>query len=170
MVSRGCIPILYLFDGMGQVKQWNIDDLREFWQRWYFPANATLYVVGDVNMSTEELEAEIKAHFGKVPAGRMPGPSQQTYAEQQQQLLSASKAADTAPAPNQSPKWSAAEAIRYGDGELKQRFSVSTATCMYSAEDAQCTSPTADLFSHAASMRLIFVICNDRFNVASRTC
>lgn len=103
-----------------QVKKWNIDDLRRFWQRWYFPANATLYVVGDVNMTTEQLEAQIKQHFGKIPAGRMPGPEQQPYAEHLKQLSDINNSRSS-PAANQPP-WNATQALTYGDGELKQRF------------------------------------------------
>ncbi|CAI5990129.1 unnamed protein product [Closterium sp. NIES-64] len=31
-----------------QVKKWPVDQIRAFHDRWYFPANATLYVVGDL--------------------------------------------------------------------------------------------------------------------------
>lgn len=32
-----------------QVKQWPQDRVHAFWRRWYFPANATLYIVGDLD-------------------------------------------------------------------------------------------------------------------------
>jgi hypothetical protein len=32
-----------------QIKKWDADKIRKFHERWYFPANATLYIVGDIN-------------------------------------------------------------------------------------------------------------------------
>ncbi|KAL3512114.1 hypothetical protein ACH5RR_024831 [Cinchona calisaya] len=32
-----------------QIKKWDADKIRKFHERWYFPANATLYVVGDID-------------------------------------------------------------------------------------------------------------------------
>jgi len=54
------------------VKQWNIDELRGFWQQWYFPANATLYVVGEVGRPAAEVRELIANTFGRVPPGRQP--------------------------------------------------------------------------------------------------
>ncbi|KAG7669392.1 hypothetical protein Ndes2526B_g05713 [Nannochloris sp. 'desiccata'] len=49
-----------------QVQQWQRSEIMGFWQRNYFPKNATLYVVGDVDVAaTKELIAET---FGRVPA------------------------------------------------------------------------------------------------------
>lgn len=51
-----CIPFLHVrphppprfpIGKTDQVKQWPQDLVHAFWKRWYFPANATLYVVGD---------------------------------------------------------------------------------------------------------------------------
>ena len=53
-----------------QVKQWNIDELRGFWRQWYFPANATLYVVGEMGRPTAEVRELISSTFGRVPPGR----------------------------------------------------------------------------------------------------
>jgi hypothetical protein len=55
-----------------QVKQWNIDELRGFWRQWYFPANATLYVVGEMGRPTAEVRELISSTFGRVPPGREP--------------------------------------------------------------------------------------------------
>lgn len=33
-----------------QVEQWQRDEIMGFWARHYFPANATLYVVGDIDV------------------------------------------------------------------------------------------------------------------------
>jgi len=52
-----------------QVDQWSRDQLLAFWKKWYFPANATLYVVGDLDRSTAELEDLIKQTFGRRPPG-----------------------------------------------------------------------------------------------------
>lgn len=45
---------------MEQVTAWPNEQVRAFWERWYFPANCTLYVVGDFDRSTEEVEALIQ--------------------------------------------------------------------------------------------------------------
>ena len=50
-----------------QIKRWTREDLVEFHDKWYFPANATLYVVGDFS-STEEVEELIEETFGDLPA------------------------------------------------------------------------------------------------------
>jgi len=49
-----------------QIKQWTREDLIEFHDKWYFPANATLYVVGDFS-STEEVERLIEEKFSDIP-------------------------------------------------------------------------------------------------------
>ncbi|KAG2437818.1 hypothetical protein HXX76_005438 [Chlamydomonas incerta] len=57
-----------------QVKTWPHDTLKAFWERWYFPANVTLYVVGDLERSTEDTIKLIQRTFGRVPPGREPAP------------------------------------------------------------------------------------------------
>lgn len=57
------------------MKQWGPDVLRGFWERWYFPANATLYVVGELGGSVEETRQLIERTFGRVPPGRYPAHS-----------------------------------------------------------------------------------------------
>ena len=51
--------------------------LQDFWKRWYFPGNATLYLVGDFEGSfgggMDAAERLIRETFGRVPAGRQPG-------------------------------------------------------------------------------------------------
>lgn len=32
-----------------QIKKWDTDKIRKFHERWYFPANATLYIVGNID-------------------------------------------------------------------------------------------------------------------------
>ena len=44
--------------------------LMSFWEKRYVPANAVLYIVGDLNNSVAEIEALIQKAFGSVPAGR----------------------------------------------------------------------------------------------------
>jgi Peptidase M16 inactive domain len=53
-----------------QVKQFDGEMLHRFWSRWYFPANATLYVVGQLDRSVEDTIALIQRNFGRIPAGR----------------------------------------------------------------------------------------------------
>ena len=45
-----------------------------FWSRWYFPANAVLYVVGDFDRSVDEVRGLIDACFGGIPPAREPLP------------------------------------------------------------------------------------------------
>eukprot|EP00879_Flechtneria_rotunda_P011618 GHRR01012135.1.p1 GENE.GHRR01012135.1~~GHRR01012135.1.p1 ORF type:complete len:964 (+),score=341.69 GHRR01012135.1:177-3068(+) len=52
-----------------QVKTWEHSVVQNFWKKWYFPANVTLYVVGDLDRSNEEVKALIHAAFGKFQAG-----------------------------------------------------------------------------------------------------
>ncbi|KAG2497394.1 hypothetical protein HYH03_004550 [Edaphochlamys debaryana] len=58
-----------------QVKTWPHETLKAFWERWYFPANVTLYVVGDLEKSTQDTIKLIKQVFGRVPPGREPVPA-----------------------------------------------------------------------------------------------
>ena len=53
-----------------QVKQWNKQQIVDFWRKWYYPANATLYLFGDFGCSIDEARALIEKSFGKVPAVR----------------------------------------------------------------------------------------------------
>ncbi len=51
--------------------------LHDFWKRWYFPGNATLYLVGDfdgaVGGGMDAAEKLIRETFGRIPPGRLPG-------------------------------------------------------------------------------------------------
>ncbi|KAF7836553.1 stromal processing peptidase, chloroplastic [Senna tora] len=55
-----------------QIKKWDADKIRKFHERWYFPANATLYIVGDIdNISKtvhhiETVIVVMQAVFGKT--------------------------------------------------------------------------------------------------------
>jgi len=55
-----------------QIKSWQQKDLRAFHESWYYPGNATLYVVGDI--SEEEMIKGIKDVFGPAPARHEPSP------------------------------------------------------------------------------------------------
>ena len=48
-----------------QVQQWERSEIMNFWQRNYFPSNATLYVVGDLDV--EATKTLIGETFGRVP-------------------------------------------------------------------------------------------------------
>lgn len=55
-----------------QVKAWDREKLHGFWQKWYFPANGTLYIVGDIS-TPAALSTTVKliqTHFGSVDAGK----------------------------------------------------------------------------------------------------
>ena len=51
---------------MDQVQRWTRDEVYNFWQKHYYPENATLYVVGDVDV--RETERLIEENFSRVPA------------------------------------------------------------------------------------------------------
>ncbi|VVB07635.1 unnamed protein product [Arabis nemorensis] len=48
-----------------QIKKWDVDKIRKFHERWYFPANATLYIVGDIN-NIPQIVHHIEAVFEKT--------------------------------------------------------------------------------------------------------
>lgn len=54
-----------------QVKTWEHSVVQNFWRKWYFPANITLYIVGDLDRSVEEVTRLIEAAFGRFPAGNL---------------------------------------------------------------------------------------------------
>ncbi|KAI5069253.1 hypothetical protein GOP47_0015554 [Adiantum capillus-veneris] len=58
-----------------QIQKWDVDLIRNFHERWYFPANATLYVVGDITSIDKTIE-QIEAAFGKVAPGYHPLPAE----------------------------------------------------------------------------------------------
>ncbi|XP_012463776.2 stromal processing peptidase, chloroplastic [Gossypium raimondii] len=45
-----------------QIKKWDADKIRKFHERWYFPANATLYIVGDIDNISKTIN-QIEAVF-----------------------------------------------------------------------------------------------------------
>ncbi|XP_038690429.1 stromal processing peptidase, chloroplastic-like [Tripterygium wilfordii] len=47
-----------------QIKKWDADKIRKFHERWYFPANATLYIVGDIDNISKTVH-QIEAVFGQ---------------------------------------------------------------------------------------------------------
>ena len=57
-----------------QVEGFDRAGLIAFWQRWYFPANAVLYIVGDFDRPIEGVKALVNASFGAIPPGREPLP------------------------------------------------------------------------------------------------
>ncbi|CAL9047522.1 unnamed protein product [Musa banksii] len=50
-----------------QIKKWDPEKIQKFHERWYFPANATLYLVGDID-DIPKTEAQIEFVFGKTLA------------------------------------------------------------------------------------------------------
>nr|Q40983.2 RecName: Full=Stromal processing peptidase, chloroplastic; AltName: Full=Chloroplast processing enzyme; Flags: Precursor [Pisum sativum] len=48
-----------------QIKKWDADKIRKFHERWYFPANATLYIVGDIGNIPKTVN-QIEAVFGQT--------------------------------------------------------------------------------------------------------
>ncbi len=52
---------------MGDIEHLTVDDVREWYHRWYTPNNATLVVVGDVD--PKEVVTLATRYFGPIPAG-----------------------------------------------------------------------------------------------------
>ncbi|CAL0332060.1 unnamed protein product [Lupinus luteus] len=48
-----------------QIKKWDAEKIRKFHERWYFPANATLYIVGDID-NIPKTVSQIEAVFGQT--------------------------------------------------------------------------------------------------------
>ncbi|KAL9347677.1 hypothetical protein Peur_059043 [Populus x canadensis] len=48
-----------------QIKKWDADKIRKFHERWYFPANATLYIVGDIDNISKTVH-QIENVFGQT--------------------------------------------------------------------------------------------------------
>ncbi|KAL2934944.1 Stromal processing peptidase chloroplastic [Bienertia sinuspersici] len=48
-----------------QIKKWDVDKIKRFHERWYFPANATLYIVGDVDNISKTIH-QIEAVFSQT--------------------------------------------------------------------------------------------------------
>ncbi|KAG0577820.1 hypothetical protein KC19_5G184500 [Ceratodon purpureus] len=51
-----------------QIKKWDPETIKAFHERWYFPANATLFIVGDIGSVSRTIEM-IEAQFASTPAG-----------------------------------------------------------------------------------------------------
>ena len=59
---------------LDQVESWDAEKVRQFHERWYFPANATLYVVGDFHADVPGVVEMIEQAFGAAePATHAPG-------------------------------------------------------------------------------------------------
>ncbi|KAK4804060.1 hypothetical protein SAY86_003877 [Trapa natans] len=48
-----------------QIKKWDADKIRKFHERWYFPANATLYIVGDID-NIPKTVSQIESMLGET--------------------------------------------------------------------------------------------------------
>lgn len=51
---------------MDQVQKWQREEIMNFWEKHYYPENATLYVVGDVDIA--ETKRLIEENFSRAPA------------------------------------------------------------------------------------------------------
>ncbi|XP_078430545.1 insulinase (Peptidase family M16) family protein isoform X2 [Wolffia australiana] len=56
-----------------QIKKWESEKIRKFHERWYFPANCTLYIVGDIDNIPETVH-RIEAVFEKALEHDIPAP------------------------------------------------------------------------------------------------
>ena len=66
---------------MRDIKNITIDDLREWYKKWYAPNNATLVVAGDVDPN--DVYGLAYEHFGSLPSGEPIATKQQTEVVQQ---------------------------------------------------------------------------------------
>jgi hypothetical protein len=59
-------------DHVAKVKTWQREKLYNFWKKWYFPANATLFIVGDITTpgAVSETVKCIEKSFGSVPEAK----------------------------------------------------------------------------------------------------
>lgn len=55
---------------MGDIDQYQLNDVQSWYQKWYAPNNATLVVVGDVNPDT--VYQKVKHHFKEIPSEKLP--------------------------------------------------------------------------------------------------
>jgi len=55
---------------MRDLKNLTVDDVRDWYHKWYVPNNATLVIVGDVN--PRKVLKLAKKYFGPIPSGNMP--------------------------------------------------------------------------------------------------
>ncbi|GLU00162.1 hypothetical protein SLE2022_175480 [Rubroshorea leprosula] len=61
-----------------QIKKWDVDKIKKFHERWYFPANATLYIVGDINNISKtiyEIEVAFEQTGSENKTSSAPTPS-----------------------------------------------------------------------------------------------
>ena len=71
------------------MEQWERSEIMSFWGRHYHPSNATLYVVGDIDV--EHTKALIQETFGRVPrSDNQPSPAAGAW---NAQLLAGARAA-----------------------------------------------------------------------------
>lgn len=55
---------------MQDLERMTLDDLRQWHERWYMPNNATLVIVGDVQL--DEVKTLVHRHFANIPARPLP--------------------------------------------------------------------------------------------------
>src|SRR5690606_37451801 len=55
---------------MADLERMQIDELRAWYQKWYAPNNATLVLVGDVNL--DEVRTQVQRYFGDIPRREVP--------------------------------------------------------------------------------------------------
>ena len=55
---------------MSELESIELTELKDWYQTWYAPNNATLVIVGDVD--PEEVLAQVKRYFGDLPASKLP--------------------------------------------------------------------------------------------------
>jgi zinc protease len=65
---------------MSDLQSVQLDDLRQWYSKWYSPGNATLVIVGDVD--PQETLARVREHYGPIPARALPVRKAQTEPSQ----------------------------------------------------------------------------------------
>ena len=92
----------------------NLDDVRKFFETWYLPNNATLAIVGDIDVA--KTKEWVKAYFGPIAKGPQPSPITEATAV-------APKAAtitleDNVQLPRLYYVWQSAPFLKTGDADL----------------------------------------------------
>ncbi|KAF3446963.1 hypothetical protein FNV43_RR12143 [Rhamnella rubrinervis] len=63
-----------------QIKKWDVDKIKKFHERWYFPGNATLYIVGDIdNISKTIYQIEAVFEQTGIEAEAVPAPTPSAF-------------------------------------------------------------------------------------------
>eukprot|EP00271_Cylindrocystis_brebissonii_P022866 TRINITY_DN898_c0_g1_i1.p1 TRINITY_DN898_c0_g1~~TRINITY_DN898_c0_g1_i1.p1 ORF type:complete len:1519 (-),score=355.87 TRINITY_DN898_c0_g1_i1:1045-5601(-) len=116
-----------------QIQQWDVETIRAFHKRWYFPANATLYIVGDIGSVGRTIQM-IESQFNQQPAGVFP------Y-EPSQGFLPPSSTPSPLASPPSSPQSSLPNLFPFSLPNLSSSSSSSSSSSPTSSSSTSTSSP-----------------------------